>query len=139
LAPEQPLALTPLRPRIQRRHQTLPLPLSRPSFQPRDQSSHQPLPIVPEQRPLLARPLRPDQAPALASLKPSPPPPPQTLHSLQNLGRFRSHDFRQTLVQLNGQFLRLLLRPTLGQIFLGILFLLALLRESRICNLESRM
>ena len=77
MAPEQPLVLTPLRPRDQRRHQTLPLPLSWPSLQPQVQSSHQPLPIVPEQRPLLARPLRPDQAPALASLKPSLRPPPQ--------------------------------------------------------------
>jgi hypothetical protein len=54
------------------------LPLFRPSFQPRDQPSHQPLPIAPEQRPLLARPLRPDQAPALVSLKPSLRPPPRS-------------------------------------------------------------
>jgi len=60
------------------RHQTLPLPLSWPSLQPQVQSSHLPLPIVPAQRPLLARPLRPDLAPALASLKPSPRPPPQS-------------------------------------------------------------
>jgi len=117
LTPEQPLALTPRRPRDQRRQQTLPLPLSRPSFQPRDQSLPQPLPIVPHQRPLLARPLPPDQSPALVSLKPSVRPPPQPLHLHQNLGRFRSHDFRLTLRPLKGQLLRSLLPVTSGQAF----------------------
>jgi hypothetical protein len=133
-APEQPLVPASHRPRDQRRHQTLHSPLPRPSYQPQDQSSHLPLPIAPEQRPLLARPLPPDQAPALSSPKPSPRPPPQPLHPLQNLGRFRSHDFRQTWVQLNGQLLRLLLPPTLSRVFPGILFLLTLLPESRICK-----
>gem|GEM_PF-4477179 len=84
-APEQPLVLTPLRPRDQRRHQTLPSPLSQPSFQPRDQSSHRPLPFAPQQRPLLARPLSQDQAPALATLKPSLRPPPQSQDQHQPL------------------------------------------------------
>ena len=66
-----------LRPRDQRRHQIPPSPLFLRSFQSRDQSSHRPLPIAPQQRLLLARPLPPDQAPALATLKPSSRPPTQ--------------------------------------------------------------
>jgi len=76
-APEQPLVLGSRRLRDQCRHQTLPSPLSQSSLQPQDQPSHQPLPIVPHQRPLLARPLPPNQGPALATVKPSFRPPPQ--------------------------------------------------------------
>jgi len=98
------MALASRRPRERRRQQTLPSPLSRPSFQSRDQSSHQPLPIAPQQRLLRARPLPPDQTPALASLKPSSRPPPQ---SQDQPSRFR------LLLALVQPLLRLLPQPPL--------------------------
>jgi hypothetical protein len=77
LAPEQPLALASPRAQEQSRNRARALLLLRSSLQPQDQSSPQLLPLAPHQRPLLARLLSPDQALAVASLKPSVRPPPQ--------------------------------------------------------------
>jgi len=80
LAPERPLVLTPLRPRDQRRHQTLPLPLSRPSLQPQDQSSLRLLLFVPPRLLLMPPRLRPARHPLMPSAQAPPLPQVQALH-----------------------------------------------------------
>ena len=72
MTPEQPLVMGSRWPRDQRRHQTLPLPLSQPSFQPRDQPSRFRLLLALEQPLLRLLPQPPLQPPLWPSVLPLP-------------------------------------------------------------------